>query len=73
MPNARFRVWLCIRFAGAENAEPKPVRLDLLAPDLAMVHLGSHKIKMRDLHKDEVPIGEGMETLPLPPSAYVTR
>lgn len=41
------------------NGEPKPIRLDLLAPDLAMVHLSSHKIKKSDLRKEPVPLGEG--------------
>lgn len=35
------------------------VRLDLAAPDLAMVHLDSHKIAYVELEKEESPIGEG--------------
>jgi len=40
------------------------VRLDKLAPDLAMVNLGGHKLKIQDLQKEETPIGEGGSILP---------
>ncbi len=35
------------------------MRLDTAAPDLAMVHLDSHKIAFGELDKQEPPIGEG--------------
>lgn len=42
------------------RGDPKPVRLDHIAPDLAMVHLDQHKIKWSDLDKqDATPLGEG--------------
>jgi hypothetical protein len=44
--------------------EPPAVRLDAAAPDLAMVHLDSHKIAFCELEKEEPPIGQG--TLPPP-------
>ena len=56
---------LCVRFgrvrSGSDEVdEPKPVRLDRIAPDLAMVHLDRHKIKWEDLQKEEgKPMGEG--------------
>jgi hypothetical protein len=48
-----------------KSAEPTAVRLDSAAPDLAMVHLDSHKIAFCELEKEEPPIGHG--TLPSPP------
>lgn len=41
------------------NGEAAAVRLDAAAPDLAMVHLDSHRIDYADLHFQEPPIGEG--------------
>lgn len=50
-------------YSVANGTDPKPVRLDQLAPDLAMVNLSSHKIKWRELHKDPTPLGEGKKAL----------
>jgi hypothetical protein len=52
-------LWVCVT-VNDEVGEPKPVRLDRIAPDLAMVHLDRHKIKWEDLHKNEdKPMAEG--------------
>jgi len=45
--------------AASDDGELKPVRLDHIAPDLAMVHLDRHKIKWSDLEMEPQTIGEG--------------
>jgi len=52
VPNSSF-------FYCNNGEDRRPVRLDKLAPDLAMVNLGGHKLKIQDLQKEETPIGEG--------------
>ncbi len=54
------------------GGDPKPVRLDHIAPDLAMVHLDRHRIDWADLIKsdgDNKPMAEGKLFFPLPPPA----
>lgn len=45
------------------GGRPKPVRLDHIAPDLAMVHLDQHKLEWSDLEKEEEPVAEGARLL----------
>jgi len=60
----RFCLWRCWHALMAE--ERRPVRLDKLAPDLAMLNLSSHKLRNGDLQKEGKPIGEGLSlSLPL--------
>jgi hypothetical protein len=50
------------------------VRLDHIAPDLAMVHLDRHKIKWSDLEKEETQvIGVGTAPRFRPPTHHRTR
>jgi hypothetical protein len=57
-----------------EVGEPKPVRLDRIAPDLAMVHLDRHKIKWSDLEREETKvIGVGIQLINLTPTLSLMR